>query len=150
GCGALLAALFLILVGCAPFSSTSGTIDNPPKNAVLCECTCDPGGGVVAVPPNLIAESQDDAVKGNSLGNQYALGQQTVGLRFQRLNVPNLATITDARIQFTAGQNNSGTATVQIKIINQPEGAAPFGPPNAPPVVDFDTLFANNTTADQV
>src|SRR5262245_27598537 len=149
GCGALLAALFLILVGCSSFTS-SGTIDNPPKNAVLCECTCDPGGGVVAVPANLIAESQDDAVKGNSLGTAYTLGQQTVGLRFQHLNVPNLANITDARIQFTAGQTNSGLATVEIKIVNQPEGAAVFGPPNAPPVGDFDALFANNTTADQV
>jgi hypothetical protein len=144
-CGVLLAILLVALIGCSAFTAAPGTIDNPPKNAVLCECTCD-SGGAVAVPPKFILEGRDDAVAGNSTGNQYTLGQQTVGLRFQQLNVPNLATITAAYIQFTAAQNTSGTATLQIKIVNQPD-VPPFGPPNGAPTVTFDTI---PTTADQV
>jgi len=145
-CGMLLAVLFLVLVGCGAFSANPGTIDNPPKNAVLCECTCDPGGGLVAVPPKFISAGRDDAVNGNSRGHRYTLRQQPLGLRFQQLNVPNLATITAAHIQFTAAQTTSGTATLQIKIVNQPD-VPPFGPPGGAPTVDFDTI---PTTADEV
>src|SRR5262249_48307301 len=108
-----------------------------------------PGGGVVHVPAKPITEGRDDAVNSNSTGNQYTLGQQTVGLRFQQLNVPNLATITAANIQFTAALTTSGTATLAIKIVNQPN-VQPFGPPGGSPVVNFDDLFSNTTTADEV
>src|SRR5262245_43455969 len=145
GAGTLLAGLLLVLIGCSAFSSAPGSIDDPPKNAVLCECTCDQGGPV-DVPAKSITEGRDDAVKGNSTGNQYTLGGATVGLRFQQLNVPNLATINSATIQFTAAQNTSGTATLQIKIVNQPDVLA-FGPPGGAPTVDFDTI---PTTADEV
>lgn len=140
-CGVMLLILFVVLIGCASFGAGPDQVDNPPKNAVLCECTCDPPTGPLALPSkNFIAAGGDDGVEGKLDGNQYTLGgPDTVGLRFQRLGVPPLATVTSANIQFTAAQNNSGTATLQINVVNSPN-AAPFG-------LDLDAL---PLTADQV
>jgi hypothetical protein len=145
GCGVLLLALFVVLMGCAPFSAgIEGEVKDPDKNAVLCSCECDPPAGPIALPwKNFIAVGADDAAQGgtppaNLGGNQLNLGQNsTVGLRFQELNVPPLAKITSAKIQFTGAQTSSPgqSAALQIHMVNSPN-AAPFGPP----AVDLQTL----------
>src|SRR6266498_5459760 len=100
GGGALFVILFLVLMGCGQFLSLPGEVENPVKNAVLCECECDPPTAAIAVPwKNFIEKPEDDAAEGSIGGNQLALGQNTVGLRFRQLGVPRLATITSAQIQ---------------------------------------------------
>src|SRR5262249_26864369 len=64
----------------------------------------------------------------NLTANQLGLGQNTIGLRFQKLGVPPLATITNARIQFTAAGANNQPSALQIHLVNSPDAAA-FGPP---------------------
>jgi hypothetical protein len=129
-----LAVLLLFQIGCGSFGSVPGEVPDPQKNAVLCSCECDPPTGPVAIPfKNLIATGADDAAQAGSppanlTANQLGLGQNTIGLRFQKLGVPPGATITSARIQFTsAGASNQSTA-LQIHLVNSPD-AASFGPP---------------------
>src|SRR5262249_5729637 len=110
--------------------------DDPEKNAVLCSCECDPPSSPVAIPwKNFIATGADDAREGKIDGNQLALGQSTVGLRFQKLGVPPLATIKSAFIQFTPAASSSGTTVLQVHRVDDPN-APPFGPP----LRDLDTL----------
>ena len=136
GRGVVLAALFAVLTGCSPFSSLPGEVANPDKNAVLCSCECDPASGPVAIPwKNFIAAGADDARQGKIDGNQLTLGQDTVGLRFLKLGVPPLATITSAQIQFMPALSASGSTALQIHMVASPN-AQPFGPP----LVDLDAL----------
>ena len=141
-CGVLALALLVVLMGCASFGTGSGEVADPDKNAVLCACECDPPTtGPIALPSkNFIAVGADDATQGGTPparldGNQYTLGQTTVGLRFQRLGVPPLATITSAHIQFTGALASSQSTSLQIHMVDSPN-AAPFGPP----AVDLQTL----------
>jgi hypothetical protein len=137
GCGMLLGVLFVVLMGCGTILTLPGEVENPDKNAVLCECDCDPPSAPIAVPwKNFIATpGYDDAAKGKIDGSQLALGQSTVGLRFVGLGVPHLATITSAKLHFTAAAASTGSATFQIHVVDSPN-ANPFGPP----LVDLDTL----------
>ena len=129
GCGMLLGVLFVVLMGCGTLLSLPGEVENPVKNAVLCDCQCDPPSATIAVPwKNFIAAGPDDATQGKIDGNQIVLGQNTVGLRFLQLGVPRFSTITSAKITFTAAQLSIGTATFGIHIVDQPD-AKPFGPP---------------------
>ena len=139
-CGVLLLALFVVLMGCASFGDGSplpGEVANPVKNAVLCDCECDPPSGPVAVPwKNFVFAGEDDATQGKIDGNQIPLGQNTVGLRFRQLGVPRFSTITSAKITFTAAAPSaSGTASLQIHIVDSANADA-FGPP----LVDLDAL----------
>src|SRR6185436_16134479 len=98
------------------------------KNAVLCECDCDPPSSPIAVPwKNFIAAGPDDATQGKIDGNQLTLGQNTVGLRFLKLGVPHLATIKSAKLHFTVAAAATGSATFQIHVVDSPN-AAPFEP----------------------
>jgi hypothetical protein len=133
GCGMLLAILFLVLVGCGtPFTSPRDV----GKNAIVCSCECNPPASPIAVPSkNFIAVGADDVAQGsnppaNPSGNQLTLGaNSTVGLRFQKLSVPQGAQITSARIQFTAAQTSDQSTSLQIRMVNSPNtNAAPFGP----------------------
>lgn len=140
--GVLVLALFVVLMGCASFGSAPGEVANPDKNAIVCACECDPPTGPIAIPwKNFIAAEADDAAQGNNPpanldGIQLTLGSSTVGLRFQKLMVPPLATITSAKIQFTGATNGQGALTaLQIHMVDSPN-AAPFGPP----AVDLETL----------
>lgn len=124
-----------LLLGCSSFGTgLPGEVPDPQKNAVLCSCECDPPTGPVTIPfKNLIATGEDDAAQGasppaNLTANQLGLGQNTIGLRFQKLGVPPGATITSARIQFTSAGASSQNTTLQIHMVNSPN-AAPFGPP---------------------
>jgi len=113
GCGALLIALFVVLLGCGhllPTPDISTVPPDPPnpntgkpandRNAILCHCDCD---GIVAPisAPTPIAFAADDASQaiGKSIdtsSNPLVLGQgNTVGLRFP-LGVPQGATIKSA------------------------------------------------------
>lgn len=136
-----LAVLLLFQLACGSFGSLPGEVPDPQKNAVLCACECDPPTGPVAIPfKNLIATGADDAAQAasppaNLTANQLGLGQNTIGLRFQKLGVPPLATITSARIQFTAAGASNESSALQIHVVNSPN-AAPFGPP----AVDLSTL----------
>lgn len=129
-----LTVLLLFQIGCSSFGSVPGEVPDPEKNAVLCSCECDPPTGPIAIPfKNLIAVGEDDAAQGagppaNLTANQLGLGQNTIGLRFQKLGVPPLATITSARIQFTAAGANNQSSALQIHLVNSPN-AASFGPP---------------------
>jgi hypothetical protein len=135
GCGILA-----FLLGCSSFGSVPGEVPDPEKNAVLCSCECDPPTAPVDVPgKNVITTGNDDAAQGGSPpailnGNQLGLGQNTIGLRFQKLGVPPLATITNARIQFTSAGANGQSSALQIHLVDSPD-AAPFGP-----TVDLSTL----------
>lgn len=128
-----VAVLLFFQFGCSSFGSLPGEVPDPQKNAVLCSCECDPPSGPIAVPfKNVITDGPDDAAQGasppaNLTGNQLGLGQNTIGLRFQKLGVPPQATITSARIQFTAAGANSQTSALQIHLVNSPDVAA-FGP----------------------
>jgi hypothetical protein len=134
-CGVLLLALFVVLMGCGTLL-IPGEVEDPDKNAVLCECECDPPSDSIAVPwKNFIAAGPDDATQGKIDGNQLALGQSTVGLRFVGLGVPPLATIKSAKLHFTAAAGSTGSATFQIHVVDSPNANA-FGPP----LVDLDTL----------
>ena len=117
----LLTALLVIFIitGCSSFGALPGEVDNPQKNAVLCSCECDPASGPVAIPwKNFIATGADDAREGNIDGNQLALGQSTVGLRFQKLGVPPLATITSARVQFMPAASSSAGTVLQVHMVD--------------------------------
>ena len=66
-CGVLVLALFVVLMGCSSFGSFPDEVANPDKNAVLCECECDPPSGPIAVPwKNFIAAGPDDATEARS------------------------------------------------------------------------------------
>jgi hypothetical protein len=136
GGGMLLAGLLLVLIGCSSFGSLPGEVSDPVKNAVLCDCECDPPSGAIAVPwQNSIFAGEDDATQGNLGGNQIVLGQNTVGFRFRQLGVPRFATITSAKITFTAAAvSPGGTTTLPIFVVDQPD-AQLFGP-----LVDLDSL----------
>lgn len=129
-----LAVLLLFQIGCESFGSLPGEVPDPQKNAVLCSCECDPPSGPIDIPfKNLIARGEDDAAQAGSQptvlnGNQLGLGQNTIGLRFQKLGVPPQATITAAQIQFTAAGSSNQTTALQIHMVDSPD-AAPFGPP---------------------
>ncbi|MBY0278876.1 HYR domain-containing protein [Candidatus Binatia bacterium] len=129
-----LAVLLVFQIGCSSFGSLPGEVADPEKNAVLCSCECDPPTGPIAIPfKNVVATGADDAAQAGSppatlTGNQLGLGQNTIGLRFQKLGVPPQATITAARIQFTAAGSNNQTSALQIHLVDSPN-AAPFGPP---------------------
>ncbi len=73
-----------------------------------------------------ISSSMDD-VEENSSGGIYtnssdielvadgSKGNQTIGLRFGNLNIPQGATITNAYVQFTTDETNSGTTNLTIR-----------------------------------
>ena len=57
--------------------------------------------------------------------NDANRGDQIVGLRFNGINIPQGASILDARLQFTANEVQSGTTSLEIHI-EQVDNAAPF------------------------
>lgn len=74
-----------------------------------------------------IAEGMDDVEQNGNNGSMYTTssdielvadgsrGNQTIGLRFQNLNIPSGATITQASIQFTVDETNTGSTNLTIK-----------------------------------
>jgi len=127
-CGVLLLGLFVILMGCTPFTSSpdfqSKKAEPHDLNAILCECSCD--GFFDPVPPSevTIGRSEDDGTQvspqaGMTLNRPLlALGENNnVGLRF-RLGVPQGSQITSASIQFSAEQNDEGDFDFTIHVVD--------------------------------
>src|SRR5262249_25529011 len=82
-------------------------------------------------------------------GSLIELGQNGLaGVRFQKIGVPPFATITEARIQFTAGAASAAgnVADLHIRVVNQPDVAFTAGNPPAP--VDLSTLPFLNSAVD--
>ena len=83
-----------------------------------------------------ISAGDDDAEQYGSSGTMYmdssdlelvndgSKGNQHVGMLFKNLNIPADATITNAYIQFTVDETNSGTTNVSIKVENAGNAAA--------------------------
>jgi hypothetical protein len=133
-CGALLLVMLVVLVGCggAPFESLPDPVTPNAQNAVLCTCDCQspdptgPSSNVITAGPDDAAQAfvQSTAVLDSSV---LELGQQGhVGLRFQKLGVPQGATITSAHIQFTAAvaSTANNVADLQIRVVDSPNAGA--------------------------
>src|SRR5262245_633501 len=95
-CGALVLALFVVLVGCGQILSIAPNEGVPAnRNAILCSCECD-GAVDNAVPSaNTIKAKEDDVVQlaGQATANPFTdtlgLGFGShVGLRFQKIGLP--------------------------------------------------------------
>jgi hypothetical protein len=149
GCGGLLAILFVVLMGCAPFESAMpDPVAQNAQNAVDCECSCTAEFDPLAVPAkNSIAEGNDDGTQAQNAGT-VALTQSTlelgnnglVGVRFDNIGVPQGATITEAQIQFMAGSNSAPEmAHLQIRVVNEPDAPA-FTSLANPQGIDLRTL----------
>ena len=149
GCGGLLAILFVVLMGCAPFeTSMPDPVAQNAQNAVDCECSCTAEFDPLAVPPrNPIADGNDDGTQGENAGT-VALTQSVlelgndglVGVRFDNIGVPQGATITEAHIQFMAGSNSAlDTANLLIRVVNAPDAPA-FTSPANPQGIDLRPL----------
>ncbi len=102
---------------------------NPSNGSVVTINQSTGGGGSNPTPGNIdkrIASSMDD-VEQHSDGSMYTnssdlelvadgtRGNQTIGLRFTNIDIPQGATITNAYIQFTTDETNSGTTNLTIK-----------------------------------
>jgi hypothetical protein len=66
-----------------------------------------------------VSSSSDDAIEDGSgsvalTGNHLHLGYKTVGVKFNTINIPQGATITEAYIEFTADRDNTGSGSVNI------------------------------------
>ena len=86
------------------------------------------GGGTPVTVNSRVNAGTDDAEQRQSGGNMYlnssdlelvydtsTTGNQYVGLRFNNVNVPTGKTITNAYIQFTVDEKNSGTTNLTVK-----------------------------------
>lgn len=101
-----------------------------PSNGAVVTITNDSNtdGGEVTVSSRV--NSTNDDVEENQNGSMYmnssdielvydgSRGNQTIGLRFQGLNIPQGATILSAHVQFTVDETNSGTTNLSIKAHN--------------------------------
>src|SRR5262245_23018985 len=132
-CGAMLAMLLLALVSCGQIVGLDDQYIAPSndRNAILCSCDCDGAVDGAVSSANTIRAGNDDVAQ--ALGGPTVvlnnpallLGQGGfVGLRFQRLGVPPKATINSAFIQFTTAQRETGTADLQIRVLNSPNAPA--------------------------
>jgi hypothetical protein len=157
--GALLLTLFMALLGCGGAPFESGLPRPEPQNAqnaVLCECTCASPVDPLAVPAkNFIAVGSDDAtqalIPGTAVltGSLIELGQNGLaGVRFQSIGVPPFATITEARIQFTAGATSTAgdVSDLHIRVVDQPDAVFTAG--NPPQPIDLSTLPLLNGAVD--
>jgi hypothetical protein len=90
--------------------------------------TVNAGGGTPVTVSSRINAGTDDAEERQSGGTMYinssdlelvydtaTTGNQHVGMRFRNVNVPKGKTITNAYIQFTVDETNSGTTNLTIK-----------------------------------
>ena len=113
-----------------PFQIPSNLDVWNPSNGSVVTINQSTGGGGSNPTPGIIdkriASSMDD-VEQNANGSIYtnssdlelvadgSKGNQTVGLRFTNIDIPQGATITNAYIQFTTDETNSGTTNLTIK-----------------------------------
>lgn len=99
-----------------------------PGNGAVVTINQSTGGGGNPTPGTIdrrIASSMDD-VEENANGSMYtnssdlelvadgSRGNQTIGLRFSNLDIPQGATVTSAYIQFTTDETNTGTTNLTI------------------------------------
>lgn len=86
-------------------------------------------GAISKTITSIISSGNDDAEQYQSSGKMYlnstdlelvydgsSKGNQHVGLLFRNLNIPKSATITNAYIQFTVDEKNSGSTSLAIKV----------------------------------
>lgn len=123
---------FINVLGEVIDSYTQGTA---PPTATPTQAPTVPPGGTIEV---AISQASDDVEEAASDGSMYLdssdlelgddssfLGEQTVGLRFQNIAVPNNATIVSAYLEFTVDSTDSGATAVEIHG-EASDNAAPF------------------------
>ncbi|MCV0404469.1 MAG: DNRLRE domain-containing protein [Chloroflexi bacterium] len=105
--------------------NASGTLDPTPASAAW-NVISDGGGGTTTTVERRVSASSDDAeqwqngeVNLNSsdleLTEDSGRGNQTVGMRFTNLTVPQGATVTNAWIQFMTDEASSGTTSLTFR-----------------------------------
>lgn len=128
------------------FLDQNGNIDD---SFTLKQNGTNPGGGTTTI-PTTVNSGSDDVEENEVNGNIYTnssdvelvndgpnIGNQTVGIRFNNVNIPNGAVITNAYIQFNAKESDSDASNLTIKAQLSP---------NSPPIGTTPNWLSGLTT----